>query len=435
MAVIQDSTGANIAAVKPASTTVVATDAAIAVGIHPSSPLPTGTNTLGSVAINAGAVALGARPDAFLRIVSDPSTLLFDTFETVDTTNTWTIGGSVPPTGASGVLTCAAGTVASASSYASSKPTFIPGASAYLQMADVITLEAAVVTGNKRIWGLGVIAGAPTATIPVSNGCVFEVDTTGALFGVTYSGSVRTQTVALTRPTDGLVHRYALYYKASRAYFEIDNIQVGSLAFPNPQVAALSCVIGSFNDTASIAASATLTATVVGVADTAKNANQLSDGTYAWRKATIKPASTAALLTDTALVVSISPNSPSPLRAADLIQSVLGAANATATLTLPAAAAGLFHYITSIRITAINPTVLAIAASATLLTYTTTNLAGGVAWSTGNALGAGLDRVVTDDRFDSPIKSSVAATATTIVAPAIGVGGQVRITVVYYTAP
>ena len=113
--------------------------------------------------------------------------------------------------------------------------------------------------------------------------------------------------------------------------------------------------------------------------------------------------------------------------------SVLSVANTAATITL-AAVAAQFHYITRIRIVNVNPTITAIAAAASTLSYTTTNLPGTLAWSAGTLLAAGAEKVVVDEVLAQPLKSSVVNTATTIVAPAIGAGGLVRITVYYYTA-
>lgn len=115
-------------------------------------------------------------------------------------------------------------------------------------------------------------------------------------------------------------------------------------------------------------------------------------------------------------------------------QTTLSGANAGVTLTIAAAGAGLFHYITRIRITNVNPTATAIAGSAVTLAYTSTNIPGSLAWTAGNALAAGAEKVVADEILSQPIKTSVANTATTIVAPAIGAGGLCRITVYYYPA-
>ena len=170
----------------------------------------------------------------------------------------------------------------------------------------LVVLATGIETNNKRFWGLGII-GTPTAAIPLTNGVVFEVDVAGLLYGATYSNSVRTQQVALIRPTDGLIHRYCIYYKASKVFFEIDNIQVGSLSFPNPQISSLNCVIGSINNTTAPTVSATFNISVINVADTGKNSIKISDGLFPWRMQTVKAPSVTPVSTDLAGVVSLHP--------------------------------------------------------------------------------------------------------------------------------
>jgi len=115
--------------------------------------------------------------------------------------------------------------------------------------------------------------------------------------------------------------------------------------------------------------------------------------------------------------------------------TILSVANTTATLNLPAPAAGLFHYITRIRITLHNTSATAVAGSAATLGFTSTNLPGTLAWTDGNALAAGTSKTVVDEQLLSAIKATAAATATTIVAPAAGAGVQCRITAYFYTGP
>lgn len=105
------------------------------------------------------------------------------------------------------------------------------------------------------------------------------------------------------------------------------------------------------------------------------------------------------------------------------------AANTGGTLTIPAAGAGLFHYITSLEITR-NATA-ALAGTATLV-ITSTNLPGSLAWSVGNAMIAGgteHDVLLTPT---TPLKSLLANTATTIVVPAPGAAVLWRVNVTYY---
>lgn len=110
--------------------------------------------------------------------------------------------------------------------------------------------------------------------------------------------------------------------------------------------------------------------------------------------------------------------------------SSLGTTATALTVTLPAAGAGLFHYITAIEIMRV--ATAAVAGSA-VLGVTTTNLPGSLAWSFGNAIAIGTTQIDERIALAAPLKSSVANTATTIVAPAPGTGVQWRINVFYYT--
>ena len=59
---------------------------------------------------------------------------------------------------------------------------------------------------------------APGVVLGVKEG-VYKGD--GSLAGAVYSNGVRTASVALNRPTDGALHRYASYRKTSRVFFAL----------------------------------------------------------------------------------------------------------------------------------------------------------------------------------------------------------------------
>lgn len=109
--------------------------------------------------------------------------------------------------------------------------------------------------------------------------------------------------------------------------------------------------------------------------------------------------------------------------------TVTAAANTAATITLPAAGAGLFHYITNINI--MRNATAALAGTATLV-ITSTNLPGSPAWSVGNAMAAGGTQPDLNYSPTTPLKSSVANTATTIVMPAPGAAVLWRGNCTYY---
>lgn len=139
--------------------------------------------------------------------------------------------------------------------------------------------------------------------------------------------------------------------------------------------------------------------------------------------------------------VSLATNTPTLQAGTNTIGAVLlapttlwvtatAATGVAATLTLPAAGVGLFHYITAIDIQLY--ATAARTGSATPVLVTTTNLPGSPVFNfpTAQAIGA-IDRY--DVPLMTPLKSSVANTATTVVAP-IATAGIWRINVGYYTA-
>lgn len=259
---------------------------------------------------NAATVA-GFRPDGRLQIDVPFRALLSDTFESGIDTVRWTTGGTVIPAVTTGVLGVNPGTTANASSWLISKPVFPQLQTAYMVASMVVRLSAANETNSAKFWGFGVIT-TPTNILPVTNGAGFEL-INGLLTSAIYSNGVRTMSTALTRPTDGTWHRYAVYFRSSRAYFEIDGVVVATHAYPSPSVTTLSLVATSVNG-GTAATNQQLEASVLGVADSNNNHTQLSDGIYPWRKATIDAsgalrsgptaASTSALTSVTAATAS-----------------------------------------------------------------------------------------------------------------------------------
>lgn len=119
--------------------------------------------------------------------------------------------------------------------------------------------------------------------------------------------------------------------------------------------------------------------------------------------------------------------------ASDLQGRVQSATNTAATLTLAAAGAGLFHYITEIRCR--RGTTAAVAGT-TALSITCANLPIGATLAFfGNFIAVGTTQIDYQAVFSSPIKSSVANTNTTISYPACGAGVISEIVVSYYTGP
>ena len=118
---------------------------------------------------------------------------------------------------------------------------------------------------------------------------------------------------------------------------------------------------------------------------------------------------------------------------ANLWMTATGAVNTSVTATLPAAGAGLFHYIISIKVTNLY-SVVGVANGAGNI-VTSTNLSGNPAWTTEQlASPAGTAVPVISETAVIPMKSAVANTATTIVCPA-QLQTIWRVNVLYYTGP
>lgn len=100
-----------------------------------------------------------------------------------------------------------------------------------------------------------------------------------------------------------------------------------------------------------------------------------------------------------------------------LVVEIDGGANASATITLPAGGAGLFHYITNIQWYR-HCTAALVGTGA--FNITTTNLPGTMKWRIGNAIAVGQNLIDVDYTPVTPLKCSVANTNTTIVAAAAG---------------
>ena len=120
-------------------------------------------------------------------------------------------------------------------------------------------------------------------------------------------------------------------------------------------------------------------------------------------------------------------------QAALLAVTAVAAVNTAVTCTLPAPGAGLYQYITRIRVTKLY-SVVGVASGAGV-TITTTNLPGSIAFTTtqlNSAAGTAVD--VVDLELSSPLRALNANTAVTVVCPA-QLQTIWRVNVFYYTGP
>lgn len=244
----------------------------------------------------------------------DATTSFSDPFDggVVDVTNTWTIQvatGTV--TQANGKLAIGSSTTTLAYASLFSKNSFPPSSIAPQLAGFTIQLEFPILANLKRFWGMGTVPATPTIAIPITDGFGFELTETGVFRAVVYASGALVASAALTAPADGNQHGYGILYRADSLFFYIDSLKTPAAVIPyvapNQTVIPLSLV--SVNAATPPAAGQAFNVSVAALGDYGKNTNQISDGLFPWRKATVKAASTAALTTDLPLVVALHPSS------------------------------------------------------------------------------------------------------------------------------
>lgn len=317
---------------------------------------PVTTATLGTMKValtDSNANSVSAFPAQFIRTTDEPHQIFYDPFDsTLDTTNRWNspiaAGGGVIATVQGGAMTLGSGTTASGYSYIQSQPAITPTIPGWLGDSHAIQIpDGAAPTANTYLFigmGVAMTTASISPTLPVYNGYGFERTTAGKLFAVVYANGVRTAVQDLsasgnnTQPLDANYHRYIVYYRTDKTYWYIDGLSSANLVatsnFQTSTVQTLPILYESLAASSAPAASATLTSNGLAVWDTAKNNNTLSDGTYGWRKATVKPALTIATTSvDTALVVtSRDPVQVNQNTSPWLVQATIGVPNVNATL-------------------------------------------------------------------------------------------------------
>lgn len=272
--------------------------------------------TLTSPALAPLGLAVSVSATGSLSVAPPAGTLFADNFDSagLDTTNRWTLtlatGGT--QTQSLGTCTLATTTAASSSVQLVSQPTFTPGASFYFGGIGV-QYEASLQTNTHRFWGFGTPAVSFTAATPLLNAVGFEIDTSANLNAVVYSNGTKILSTNLNAYKSSSLLNYIIVIRAETVLFYISTVgfDIPVASFPNFILDSFilpwrTHIINSTTPPAS-APSLALSGLVVGDTNPSNTIN-LSDGTFQWRKATIKPASTATVTTDTALVVAISPN-------------------------------------------------------------------------------------------------------------------------------
>jgi len=238
-----------------------------------------------------------------MRVAMQSTQLFYDAFDTgLDTVNRWKLpsfgGGGQVASNTPTFTALGTGTVANGYSYLESQVSFLQANPGWLTLYLPINLEFPVVTNSYRFWGFGTSPLTPTTTIPVVEAAGFELATNGKLYAVTYQTTARVliQDLSIStgnskQPQDALSHTYIIYYRGDRIFWAIDNVDniVAQTVNggPGPNINALPIKFVAIAAPTPPLSNVQVTVNAVYLGDTARNNQQMSDGVFPWRKATI----------------------------------------------------------------------------------------------------------------------------------------------------
>jgi hypothetical protein len=239
-----------------------------------------------------------------LRVRQRPLQIFLDTFDsaTLDIINRWktpTSGnGGVAASNTATFTALGTGTTANGYSVLESVPTFTPSTPGWLYVQMPVNVEFPVLVNSYRFWGLGTSPTTPTALLPLTNACGFELAITGKLYAVTYQSGNRVMVADLSsgtgtnkQPLDSNPHNYIVEFRGDRIFWMIDGDDAVVASTPNgaqgPDVNALPLHFVSIASSTPPVSNCNLQINAAIVGDSARREMQLSDGMFPWRKATV----------------------------------------------------------------------------------------------------------------------------------------------------
>lgn len=186
--------------------------------------VPAGVLTPQPMAIYNNGSTAQVSLDGSLSVNTPASPQFSDSFSsTLDTTTNWTAKNSTGTAAtASGQLVINSSTTASAWGGVSTQQTFAPvgvGSQVWGVLASfTVTAQA----NSVRVFGVFSVPGTPTIAVPVTDGYVYRLDGTGALFAEIWSAGVAVSSTNVTAsclPSAGFPGIFAIVYRASLVQF------------------------------------------------------------------------------------------------------------------------------------------------------------------------------------------------------------------------
>lgn len=257
-------------------------------------------------------VEAGVTNYGYLRTSNEPNAWMTEAFDSLDTTNRWTLKNATGTAAVSaGVLNIASSATALAYGGLFTQPVFVPNGLNFVPSASTMRVDNWTIADTYRFWGGGTVPTTPSVAAPIANGYGFEIDGSGNFSAVIWKSGVKTYSVSLAdyKPANGVPFYTATARRSDRIDFFVNDTlkPAATVLIPSLDVSLLPmtfmCIAG-----AAPGASATLAVFSFGVGDTGQNGQSISDPTNPYLRATVKKASTAAAATDLPLVVALHPS-------------------------------------------------------------------------------------------------------------------------------
>lgn len=221
-------------------------------------------------------------PVGSVPVVEPPTTMFYEDFTTALDPAKWTQVGTAFTVGG-GNLTLPTTAV---NGYIISVPTFSIQASEYFVPAWNVRLEATAATGTGRFWGLGTAPAAIAVNSLAQEGVGWQIDTTGVIQAVTYTGGVKTVIATLTRPSDNNIHRYGLAFRGALAIWTWDGNEVARVANLNIATQTVSTMVSYFSSAVTGTPQTVIAAT--GVGDRSRLHTYIADPAFPTRRAQVR---------------------------------------------------------------------------------------------------------------------------------------------------
>lgn len=298
-------------------------------------PLPTGLASL------AGGVQVSL--DGSLSVNTQAYPQFADTFSAaLDTTTNWTLKASTGTAATSaGQLVVNSSTTASAWGGVSSQQSYAPVGVSPQLFGVLASFTVTTQANSVRVWGMFTVPATPTTAVPVTDGYIYRLDGTGALFAEVWSSGAAISSTNVTTaclPAAGFPAIFAINYRASLVQFICGTSTASPVAVAlglNPVQQVLPVSALSIAGSTPPGASAVMNLSAIALAT-------LSPGT-------VKSANQAPTINDPYGVVGLSPNSAGLIStgtpgvpAVDTVVSVQGVTGGTPVTVQSASTGGGF---------------------------------------------------------------------------------------------